>query len=90
MGTLKGHFENDFENLVVRFYSTKMFSKMGLYKWRWKGEKGAGGFIKRHWWFFVVTRNNLSRATTLPGYGMGLSPKFICFSAGSLTLYKGL
>jgi hypothetical protein len=47
-----------FENLGVVFYSTEMFSEMDLYKWSWKGEKGVGGFIKRHWWFFVVARYN--------------------------------
>jgi hypothetical protein len=31
--------KNDFENLRVVFYSTEMFSEMGFYKWRWKGEK---------------------------------------------------
>jgi hypothetical protein len=32
----------------------------------------------------------LIRATTLPWDGAGLSLKFICLSAGSLILYKGL
>jgi hypothetical protein len=52
-------------------------------------EKGVGGFQM----ILVITRyppEQLTRATTLPRYGMGLSLKFICFSAGSLTLYKGL
>jgi hypothetical protein len=53
-------------------------------------EEGVDGFRKRHWCFFVVAQSNYPRATTLPRYGMGLSLKFICFSAGSLTLYKGL
>jgi hypothetical protein len=51
--------------------------------------KGDGGFQMT----LVITRyppEQLTRATTLPRYGTGLSPKFICFSAGSLTLYKGL
>jgi hypothetical protein len=41
----------------------------------------------------VITRyplEQLTRATTLPRYGTGLSSKFMFFSAGSLTLYKGL
>jgi hypothetical protein len=41
----------------------------------------------------VITRyppEQLTRATTLPRYGTGLSPKFVYFSAGSLSLYKGL
>jgi hypothetical protein len=52
-------------------------------------EKGVGGFQMT----LVITRyppEQLTCATTLPRYGMGLSLKFICFSAGSLTLYKGL
>jgi hypothetical protein len=52
-------------------------------------EKGVGGFQMT----LVITRyppEQLTRATTLPRYGTGLSLKFICFSAGSLTLYKGL
>jgi hypothetical protein len=40
---------------------------------------------------FLCSRSEqLNRATTLPWYGTGLSLKFICFSAGSLTLYNGL
>jgi hypothetical protein len=52
-------------------------------------EKGVGGFQMT----LLITRypaKQLTHATTLPRYGMGLSLKFICFSAGSLTLYKGL
>jgi hypothetical protein len=52
-------------------------------------EKGVGGFQMT----LVITRyqpEQLTRATILPRYGTGLSLKFICFSAGSLTLYKGL
>jgi hypothetical protein len=52
-------------------------------------DEGDGGFQMT----LVITRyppEQLTRATTLPRYGTGLSPKFICFSAGSLTLYKGL
>jgi hypothetical protein len=36
-----------------------------------------------------VRQTNYSRATTLPRYGMGPSLKSVCFSAGSLILYKG-
>jgi hypothetical protein len=40
---------------------------------------------------FLCSRSEqLTRATTLPCYGMGLIPKFVCISAGSLILYKGL
>jgi hypothetical protein len=52
---------------------------------------------KRRWWFykkalvFLCSRSEqLTRATTLPRYGTGLSLKSVCFSAGSLALYKGL
>jgi hypothetical protein len=40
--------------------------------------------------FLCSHSEQLNCATTLPRYGMGLSFKFICFSAGNLTLYKGL
>jgi hypothetical protein len=52
-------------------------------------DKGVGGFRMT----LAITRYPLEQftcATTLPRYGMGLSSKFIFFSAGSLTLYKGL
>jgi hypothetical protein len=52
-------------------------------------DKGVGGFQMT----LVITRyppEQVTRATTLPRYGMGLSLKFIYFSAGSLILYKGL
>jgi hypothetical protein len=56
-----------------------------LDKWRWPWR------IKELVVFqmtLVITRyapEQLTRTTTLPRYGMRLSPKFICFSAGSLT-----
>jgi hypothetical protein len=37
-----------------------------------------------------VCQTNHSRATTLHRYGTGPSLKSVCFSAGSLILYKGL
>jgi hypothetical protein len=52
-------------------------------------DKGVGGFQMT----LVITRyppEQLTRATTLARYGTGLSPKFVCLSAGSLALYKGL
>jgi hypothetical protein len=52
-------------------------------------EKEVGGFQMT----LVITRypsEQFTRATTLPRYGTGLSSKFIWFSAGNLTLYKGL
>jgi hypothetical protein len=48
-------------------------------------EEEVGGFIKKALVFLCSRSEQLNRATTLPRYGTGLSPKFICFSAGSLT-----
>jgi hypothetical protein len=78
-------FENGFENLGVVPTPLKCFLNDFWDKWKlgiWR--KGVGGFGKRHWCFFVVARSNL---TVQPHYPVwdGLSLKFICFSAGSLT-----
>jgi hypothetical protein len=48
-------------------------------------EEEVGGFIKKALVFLCSRSEQLYRATTLSRYGMGLSPKFICFSAVSLT-----
>jgi hypothetical protein len=53
------------------------------------GGEGVGGF-RKNGIVYKCSPNQLPRATTLPRYGTGLSLKFICFSAGSLTLCKGL
>jgi hypothetical protein len=53
------------------------------------GDEGVGGFLKMAL-CISVCQTNYPRATTLPRYGTGPSLKFICFSAGSLILYKGL
>jgi hypothetical protein len=51
-------FENVFENLGVVSTPQKCFQsgfgqmELGM------GEKGVGGFIKRHWCFFIVAQNN--------------------------------
>jgi hypothetical protein len=51
-------FENGFENLGVVStplkYFLNGFGQMGFDY----GRKGVGGFLKRHWCFFVVTQNN--------------------------------
>jgi hypothetical protein len=44
--------------------------------------EGVGGFMKKALVVLCSCSEQLTRATTLPWYGMGLSPKFICFSAG--------
>jgi hypothetical protein len=49
MGTLKGNFENVFENLGVVFYPTEMFSEMVLYQRRWEYRKMSWWFYKGHW-----------------------------------------
>jgi hypothetical protein len=53
------------------------------------GDEGVGGFIKKIALCISVRQTNYSRATTLPRYGTGPSLKSVCFSAGSLILYKG-
>jgi hypothetical protein len=62
-----------------------MFSKMVFGQMEMIMEaKGVGGFQMT----LVITRyppEQFTRATTSSRYGMGLSPKFVYFSAGSLT-----
>jgi hypothetical protein len=84
----KKSFEFFFENLGVVSTPLKCFQK-----WFWtngvgQGGKRSGGFKKRHW-LLCIHPGQLTLATTLPRYGTGLSPKFVCLSAGSLALYKG-
>jgi hypothetical protein len=89
MRTLKESFENVNENIGVVSTPLKCFkSDFGT------NEVGHEG--RRSWWFykkalvFLCSRSEqLTRATTLPRYGTGPSLKFVCFSAGSLILYKG-
>jgi hypothetical protein len=68
----------------------KSFQKWFLDQWRWSWRIKELVIFKWHWWSLSVRSEQFIRATTLPRYGTGLSSKFICFSAGSLTLYKGL
>jgi hypothetical protein len=63
-------------------------------KWFWTkggghGGKRSGGFKKKRHWWLCIHPGQLTLATTLPRYVMGLSPKFICLGARSLVLYKG-
>jgi hypothetical protein len=50
-------FKNVFENPGVVFTPLKCFKSGFGTKWDME-EEGAGGFVKRHWCFFVVARNN--------------------------------
>jgi hypothetical protein len=53
----KTNFKKCFQKPWSSSYSTEMFSKMVLELDM--EEKGVGSFIKkRHWWFFVIARNN--------------------------------
>jgi hypothetical protein len=64
-GTLK----NDFENLGIVLYSTEVF--LGKYIF-WKMEENGDGEFKKKALCISVRQTNLTRATTLPWYGMGL------------------
>jgi hypothetical protein len=78
-----------FENLGLASTPLRCFTNGLEQMVKLMEDKGDGGFQMT----LVISRyppEQLTRATTLPRYGMGLSSKFICFSAGSLTLYKGL
>jgi hypothetical protein len=83
-------FQKCFRKPWGSIYSDEMFSKMIFGQENMILEdKGVGGFQMT----LVITRyppEQLTCATTLPRYGTGLSPKFVCLSAGSLALYKGL
>jgi hypothetical protein len=91
LGTLKESFTKMFfENLGVVLTPLRCFQKVVSLEQREVSMKkrGVGGFQMT----LVITRyppEQLTCATTLPRYGMGLSPKFICLGAGSLILYKG-
>jgi hypothetical protein len=52
--------------------------------------EGRKKFYKKALVVICSRAEQLTRATTLPWYVKGLSLKFVSFSAGSLTLYKGL
>jgi hypothetical protein len=89
MGTLKKKIlKNVFKNLGVASTPLKCFTNGFEQMVMLMEDIGVGGFQMT----LVITRyprEQFTRATTLPRYGTGLSSKFICFSARSLTLYKG-
>jgi hypothetical protein len=65
---------NVFENLGVEFYSTEMFLGNGFIKMELEMEKRDLVVLQMT---LVITRyppEQLTRATTLPRYGIGLSP----------------
>jgi hypothetical protein len=85
----KGFLENVFENLGVASTPLRCFTNGFEQMVILMENEGVGGFQMT----LVITRytpEQFARATTLPRYGMGPSPKFICVSAGGLILYKGL
>jgi hypothetical protein len=85
----KSFLENVFQNLGVASTPLKCFTNGFDKMVMLMEDKGVGGFQMT----LVITRyppEQFTRATTLPRYGTGPSSKFICFSAGSLTQYKGL
>jgi hypothetical protein len=90
MGTLEEKFWKCFRKPWSNIYSTEMFMKMVLYYWKWELRKKE---LVAFQMSLVITRyppEQLTRATTLPRYGTGLSPKFIYLSVWSLIVYKGL
>jgi hypothetical protein len=87
-----GSLKNDFENLGMECYSIDGFQNefenmVGMFIPEIEGMKK---FYKKALVVLSSRLEQLTHATTLPWYGMGLSPKFVCFSAGRLTLYMGL
>jgi hypothetical protein len=91
MGTLKkGILKMFFKNLGVVFYSTEMFSEKGFVQMELELEEKEVVVLIKTLVVLCSRSEQLTRATTLPQYGMGLSPKSGCFSAGSIILYNGL
>jgi hypothetical protein len=85
----KSFLKNVFENLGVASTPLRCFTNGFEQMVILMEDEGVGGFQMT----LVITRyppEQFTRATTLPRYGTGPSPKSICFSAGSLILYKGL
>jgi hypothetical protein len=78
-------FENGFKNLGVVSTPLKCFLNDFSDKWTWVMESKELVVLEKALVFLCSRSKQLNRATTLPRYGTGLSLKFICFSAGSLT-----
>jgi hypothetical protein len=53
------------------------------------GDEGVVDFLKKGI-VYKCSPNQLLPCNHITRYGTGLVSKFICFSAGSLILYKGL
>jgi hypothetical protein len=73
LGTLKWDFESDFENLGVVLYSTEMFSEMGFVQLEMEWRRSCWWFHKKALVFLCSSSEQLTRETTLPWYGTGLS-----------------
>jgi hypothetical protein len=78
LGTLKWDLKNDFENLRIVLYSTHfLFRKIC---------SGGGGFMKKG----IVYKCSPNQFIPCNHITLVWDGQFVCFSAGSLTLYKGL
>jgi hypothetical protein len=85
MGKLSEKFRKWFRKPWSSIYSTEMFSKGFWDKWNRDMEGKELVVLEKALVFLCSRSEQLTHATTLPRYGMGLSPKFIWLSAGSVT-----
>jgi hypothetical protein len=84
LGILSGKISKMFRKPWSSCYPIEMFTNGFINMELDMGDEGVGGFLKMAL-CISVRQTNYPRAATLPRYGTGLSLKFICFSAGSLT-----
>jgi hypothetical protein len=88
--TLSGKiFENVFEHLGVVTTPLRCLQMIFINMNLDLGGVEIGGFLKNGI-VYKCSPNQLLPCNHITRYGMGLVLKFICFSAGSLVLYKGL